>query len=223
MFATLRTLVTGASARADEQVRSIYAIELIDQKLREATDAHKAARVTLAWLIQQRRGQATQLETLSKRILDLMVRAKEALSKDRMDLAEEAARAIAQMENEAQTRQTTLDRLETRILQLHQTTEASHRRMVDLKQNAVTARAIRKEQGMQTRLNQIGSGDNAMAEAEELIAEVMGQDDPFEKAQILAEIDQELSYSGLADRMAEAGVGASNKSTAADILARLKS
>ena len=208
MFATLRTLVTGASARADEQVRSIYAIELIDQKLREATDAHKAARVTLAWLIQQKRGQATQLETLSK---------------DRMDLAEEAARAIAQMENEAQTRQTTLDRLETRILQLHQTTEASHRRMVDLKQNAVTARAIRKEQGMQTRLNQIGSGDNAMAEAEDLIAEVMGQDDPFGKAQILAEIDQELSYSGLADRMAEAGVGASNKSTAADILARLKS
>ena len=208
MFATLRTLVTGASARADEQVRSIYAIELIDQKLREATDAHKAARVTLAWLIQQKRGQATQLETLSK---------------DRMDLAEEAARAIAQMENEAQTRQTTLDRLETRILQLHQTTEASHRRMVDLKQNAVTARAIRKEQGMQTRLNQIGSGDNAMAEAEDLIAEVMGQDDPFGKAQILAEIDQELSYGGLADRMAEAGVGASNKSTAADILARLKS
>ncbi len=44
MFATLKTLVAGSSARANERLRDHYSLELIDQKIREAQGALKAAK-----------------------------------------------------------------------------------------------------------------------------------------------------------------------------------
>ncbi len=61
-----------------------------------------------------------------------------------------------------------------------------------------------------------------MAEAEELIAGVLGRDDPFEQSQILAEIDRGLNRTDVADRLAEQGFGKPVKTTAADVLARLR-
>ena len=54
MFDTFRTLIVGANARAEERVRDIYSIELIDQKIREATTSLKGAKVSLA-VIRRRR------------------------------------------------------------------------------------------------------------------------------------------------------------------------
>ncbi len=42
MFATLRTLVTGANARAEGRVKDAFVIELIDQKIRESEAQLKA-------------------------------------------------------------------------------------------------------------------------------------------------------------------------------------
>ena len=61
-----------------------------------------------------------------------------------------------------------------------------------------------------------------MDEADALIGRVLGQDDPFEQGQILGEIDRELNHSGVGERMAAAGFGPKGRSTAADVLARLK-
>ena len=51
MLRTLETLFRGASARSEERMRDAYAIELIDQKLREAEGQLRAAKATLASLI----------------------------------------------------------------------------------------------------------------------------------------------------------------------------
>ncbi len=223
MFGTLRTLVTGASARAEEQLRDVYSIELIDQKIREAQDSLKSAKYTLAGLIQRERAETRQLDGLQSRISDLMERTKEALDGDREDLAQEAAQAVADLENEATLRRETLRRLETRILQLRQSVEAANRRILDLKQGAIAARAVRKEQDIQRRLNRHIGKDCAIDEAEELIARVLNRDDPFEQNQILNEIDRGLDRTDMADRLAEAGFGAACKTSASDVLARLKS
>jgi len=53
MFGTLKTIMTGANARAEERVRDTYAIELIEQKIREANASLQAAKGTLASLIQR--------------------------------------------------------------------------------------------------------------------------------------------------------------------------
>lgn len=222
MFDTLRTLMLGASARAEEQVRSHYSIELIEQKIREAEANLKAAKLGLAGLIQRDRSEKRQLEAIQNRITELSVRARAAMKGDREDMAQHAAQAIADMENETRRRQETLDRLETRIMQLRQSVEASSRRIIDLKQGAVQARAVRQEQGIQKRMQRHLGGNSAMDEADQLIAQVLGQDDPFEQGLILSEIDRDLNHEGIGDRMAEAGFGPRTRSTAADVLARLQ-
>lgn len=222
MFGTLKTLLNGANARAEERVRAAYAIELIDQKIREAGEGVKLAKLTLASLIQRQRGEARQIETLETRVADLTVRAREALTGGREDMAAQAAEAIAVMENELTLRRETHARLEGRVIRLQASLEAATRRMIDLKQGAVAARALRDEQALQSRINTTLAGQSPMAEAEELIAGVLGRDDPFEQSQILADIDRGLNRTDVADRLAEQGFGKPTKTTAADVLARLR-
>ena len=223
MFGTLRTLINGANARAEEQLRDIYSIELIEQKIREATTSLKAAKVSLAGLIQRKRSEERQADALKTRISDLVVRTKAAVKAEEDALAMEAANAIATMENELVMRQETIQRLETRVKRLEGSVETAHRRLVDLKQGAIAAKSVRREQTLQSRLGHTGGlSTGAMDEAEELIAQVMNRDDPFEKSEILREIDADLNHDTVADRMAAKGLGASTKTTAADVLARFK-
>ncbi len=222
MFGTLKTLIAGSNARAEENLRDHFAIELIDQKIREAGENLKAAKMGLASLIQRERSEARQIENLEGRIADLLGRAKEALDGDRVDLAQQAAQAVADLENEVALRRDTLARLETRILQLRQSVETAHRRIIDLKQGAVSARAMRREQGIQRKVNRHLGGDSPFEEAEAMIARVMGEDDPFEQGDILREIDAGLDHKDVAGRMADAGFGAQSKSTASAVLSRLK-
>ncbi len=223
MFSTLKTLITGANARAEEQLRDKYSIELIDQKIREAEGNQRAAKMTLASLIQRQRSEGRQVATLEGRIADLTGRATEALAAQRMDLAQSAATAIAEMENELTLRHETVVRLEARVLQLRQSLETAQRRITDLKQGAIMARATRREQDIQRRLNQSQSlGQSPMEEAEGLIDRVLAQDDPFETGQILREIDNSLRNSDVAQDLADAGFGTQRRSTAADVLTRLR-
>lgn len=222
MFATLRTLFDGANARAEDHLRDTYAIELIEQKIREAEANLTAAKLTLASLIQRQTSERRISETLGKRIATLIGRAEEALEAKRNDLAAEAAQAIADMENELARRRETIDRLETRVTQLRTSVETAHRRIVDLKQGQISARAIRREHQMQARLNRTLASTSAADEAEALIKRVIGQDDPFEQSEILRDIDRSLSGETTDDRLADAGFGAPNRVTAEAVLERLK-
>lgn len=222
MFGTLKTLINGTNARAEDRLRDTYSIELIDQKIREADQNLKAAKLTLASLIQRQRNEVRQVETLQSRIDDLMTRAGQALKDGQEDMAQSAAQAVADLENEMSLRTQTVDRLAARVLQLRQTVEAANRRILDLKQGAISARAVRREQGLQKRLNRHLGGDSPIEEAEGLINRVLQQDDPFEQSEILQEIDAGLDHSNIAERLEEAGYGPKTRATATDVLARLK-
>ncbi|WP_341366833.1 PspA/IM30 family protein [Yoonia sp. BS5-3] len=222
MLKTLATLIHGQNARAEDRVRDAFAIELIDQKIRESETSLRAAKGTLASLIQRQRSEEKQYAALKTRINDLTKRAKEALDSDREDMAHEAARAIATMENEKTIRGETLDRLDQKVIRLRSSIESGHRRIIDLKQGAIQARAVRREQKMQVQMTVTGLQDGAVEEAEELINRVLGKDDPFERSEILQDINRDLAGDTIADRMADAGFGAATRSTADDVLKRLK-
>ncbi len=222
MFGTLKTLMQGTNARAEERVRAAYAIELIDQKIRESADGLRLAKATLASLIQRQRNEERQIAVLAGRVTDLTSRAKEALAAGRDDLGTEAAEAIAVMENELTLRRETQNRLESRVIRMQNSVETATRRLIDLKQGSIAARAVRDEQALQARMNTTLSGISPMAEAEELIAQVLGRDDTYEQSEILAEIDRGLNREGIADKLADEGFGRALKSTTADVLARLK-
>lgn len=222
MLTTLKTLFTGANARAEERVRDTFALELIDQKIRETEAQLKAAKATLASLMQRERSEQRLYDAVTGRIETMLTRTKEALKEGRDDMAAQAAEAIATMENEAQLRKDTLSRLEMQITRLKTSVGAAHRRIIDLKQGAITAKAMRREQQMQSRLNSTIASTSSADEAEELIAKVIGKDDPFEQSQILAEINDDLNHNTLEDRMAAQGFGPATKVTAQDVLNRLK-
>jgi phage shock protein A len=223
MFKTLATLINGQNARAEDRVRDAFAIELIDQKIRESENSLRAAKATLASLIQRQRSEEKQHSTLKVRINDLTKRAKEALDNEREDMAAEAARAIANMENELTVRVETLDRLDQKVVRLRTSIESGHRRIIDLKQGAIQARAVRREQNIQMQMVKTGVQSGSVEEAEELISRVIGQDDPFERTEILADINRDLDGGTITDRMADAGFGGATRATADDVLARLKS
>ena len=222
MFGTLRTLIAGANARAEEKVRESYSIELIEQKIRESQGALTAAKVTLASLIQRERAETRAIEALKKRVTDLTDRASEALEKGRDDLATEAAEAIATLENERAIRDQTVERLNVRIERLRNSVEHTHRRIIDLQQGAIAARAVRHEQVVNGRISRTAQATTPIREAEQLIAQVLGRDDPLEQGEILDDIDRSLDRTDVADRMAAVGIGKATKVTAADVLARLQ-
>jgi len=138
------------------------------------------------------------------------------------DMAAQAADAIASLENEHDGRRQTVDRLGARITQLRHSVETGHRRVVDLKQGLVSAKAVRHEQQIQRQLNSTIGSQSSVEEAEELIAQVLGREDPFEQSEILSEINRDLSHDTLGCRMAEQGYGNATRSTGADVLKRLK-
>ena len=222
MFRTLTTLMTGANARAETRVRDTFALELIEEKIRQAEAGLKSAKATLASLIQRQRVETRAREALDVRIADMLARAKEALDGGREDLARDAAQAIAEMENELATRKETLNRLDSRVLRLRSSVEAGHRRIVDLKQGAIQARAVRRESQMQVRLGR-SLDATPVEEAEALIKRVLGEDDPFERSEILREIEGDLTNKSTADRLSDAGFGPATRSTADAVLERLKS
>ncbi len=222
MFTTIRTLILGAQARAEGQVRGAFAIELIDEKIRQSQDALRVAKGGLVGLMQREQAELRHIEGLLIRVTDLTARAESALAAGNEALALEAAEAIAVMENELTLRRTTAARLEARILRLRQSVETTHRRIIDLKQGAISARAVRQEHVIQRRINTTLAGQSPMAEAEELIAGVMGEDDPFAQSEILTRIDRGLDRADVADRLADAGHGPATKITAATVLARLR-
>lgn len=221
MLTTFRTLFAGANARAEDRLRDVYAIELIDQKIRETEAQVQAAKSTLASLIQRRMSEQKLLDMLRIRTASLLERAREAIAAGRDTLASEAADAIAEMENESVVRQATIDRLDSQTTRLRASVEKGHRRVIDLKQGALQAKAIRREQTMQANLNTTLHGMSPADEAQDLINRVMGKDDPLEQAQILAGINAGLDHTNLEDRMADAGFGPTTKVTARDVLDRL--
>lgn len=222
MFNALRTFVIGTSVRADNIVTDHFAIELIDQKIKETEKAQKAAKMTLASLIGRERTEAKLLKTLKSQIDVMEKRAVAAMEDGKDELALEAANAIATMENEATLRKTTVDRLQEKITRLQSSIATSHRKIIELKQGAISAQAIHREAQVQGALHGHGPNMSAASEAQDLIDRVMGREDSFEMAAIVTEIDEGLNGDTLTERMAAQGYGPSTKTTADDILARLK-
>ena len=222
MFATLKVLFDGERARIEDRLKDTYAVELIDQRIREAEANLSAAKMTLASLIQRRRSEERLADTLDKRIATLEGRAKEALEAKRYSQAAEAAQSFDDMEIERLIRRDTIARLDTRIAQLQASVDTAHRRIIDLKQGAITARTVRREQTIQKRLNRTIVGTSAADEAEALIKRVVDQDDPFEQSEILRGIDRQLSGQAADDKLADAGFGDPNRVTADAVLNRLK-
>lgn len=222
MLNVLKTLLRGASARAEEQLTDHFAIDLIEQKIRESEGALALAKSTLAALIIRQRNERSVLGRLDGQIADLEERARAALASGREDLAADAASAIADLENERAVRRQTLDQLDDRVARTQAAVEKANRRIIDLRQGMISARAVDAERRAQKSLNRSIGNTAAIREAEELIARVVNGPDPFAESEVLDEIDAGLDGTAIRDRLGDAGFGSKTKVRADDVLKRLK-
>ena len=222
MFQTFKTLFAGVSVQEEKRVRDIFALDLIDQKIAETEAGLNAAKGSLAALIQRHRAEEKQTKALENRIADLMERAKAALDKKLTELATETAGAVADMENELVRRKETVARLDQKITSLRLRVEKAQRRLVDLRQGAISAKAIRAEQNATRRLASALPNTPAK-EAQDLIDSILGSENEEPLADIYEELDDDLNNRTLEDRLGASGCGDATKTTAADVLAKLKS
>ncbi len=222
MIEILSTLMRGSAARRKDAVTGHYAIELIEERTREADAALLSAKSALAGLIARERKEARSLEMIRGRVRELEKRARAALEGGNEDLAAEAASVIADLENEATGRERALAELRSRITRMQFSVEKTHRRLIDLKQGVIAARAVRAEHRAQRGMTRGVDRTSAIREAEALVARVLNEEDPLETEEILDEIDDGLSGKAVTEKMAEAGYGAPDKVRAADVLARLR-
>jgi hypothetical protein len=93
---------------------------------------------------------------------------------------------------------------------------------VDLRQGAISAKAIRAEQRATRAVSSALPGSPAK-EAQDLIDGILGSEDGGDLADIYEEMDDELSHRTLEERLGASGCGIATKVSAADILAKLKS
>ncbi|SMD15737.1 PspA/IM30 family protein [Rhizobium sp. RU36D] len=222
MLKLVTTLIRGAAARHEDLVTNHFAIDLLQEKVRESDDVLRRAKDTLALLILKERQERRLLDVVLARKADLESRATLALAGGSEDMAREAAQAIADLENEARARSAAVERLRERSDRMRLSLEKNHRRIIDLKLGVMTAKAVDAERKAQASMNRIIGRNEPIREAEELIARVLGADDPVEETEILEGIDLSLSHSNMQDRLAAAGYGAPTKVTAADVLRRLQ-
>ncbi|MEZ5789413.1 MAG: hypothetical protein R3D34_00930 [Nitratireductor sp.] len=94
-------------------------------------------------------------------------------------------------------RSNTVASLKTRIEQIRLSIEKANRRLVSLRQGAVAAKAAVAERQAQGRIERSLKGTTSLREAEDLVARITSQSDPFEEAGVLDEIDAQLDKSSV--------------------------
>ncbi len=222
MFSTLITIMRGRSERAREGLEATHATLIIEQKIREAEAGHDRAKRSLASLILRERSEDKALAALKARKRDMEDRVRSALSAGKDALARDGADALADMENEAAARKEALERTRKSAARLRLLVEKSERRLVDLRQGLITARAMEAERRSAVEMRGGLGGTAALGEAEAVLRRTLASDDPIEAMDILDGIHAELSGDGLADRMAAEGIGQARRTRGEDILARFQ-
>lgn len=222
MFTTLKSIFVGRAARASRTMETQNAALIIEGKIAQAETAQESAKRALAGLISRTRMEEQALSALTRRMNDLEGRISEALSAGNDSLAADAADMLASLENEQTVRQATLQTSGDKAERLRLVIEKSHRRLIDLKQGLISARAIEAERASAQSLNGDVSAGSAIREGEAVLARLMASESPLDHMEALDEIDAQLSGETTLDRMAEAGFGAPIKVRGADVLARLK-
>ena len=219
MFKTFVTLIRGAAARADEEFVDRSALLILDQQIRDAAAAIERAKRALALAIAQDEAEGKRLEATSKRLADLEERVLAALQGGREDLAAEAAEAIAVMEADRDAIREARASFAAETAQLKQAVANAAHRLAELERGRRIAQAAESVRRMKAGGGVAGTA--ALAEAEQTLKRL--RERQAEDAAATAAFNALDADPGtVADRLEAAGFGRRTRTTAADVLARLK-
>jgi phage shock protein A len=223
MFKTVVTLLRGSVAAAGEELEGRTALLILDQQMRDAAAAIERSKRTLALAIAQDQQEGRRLETSNARIADLETRATAALD-GREDLAKEAAEAIASLEADRDAAMTARALFASEIARLKRQVASAQARITELDRGRRLARASAAVRSLRCSGIELARPDESwLPEAENTLKRLRERQIEAQTADdALVELDAATGPLATAEKLAEQGFGPRLKTTADDVLARLK-
>ncbi len=224
MFKTIITLMRGRAAAAGEQVADRNALVILDQQMRDASGALERAKKATALAIAQDRQEGMRLDGILRQIADLEVRVSAALEAGNELLAREGAEAIARLEADRDAAQTARALFAAEIERLRAHVIQAEGRIAALDRGRRIARAAQAVRGMrQGRIEEASPYQATLSEAEATLKRLREHQAEAQAAEeALDEIDAATGPARAAEKLAAEGFGPRLKTSAEDVLARLR-
>ncbi|KRE14499.1 hypothetical protein ASE66_14110 [Bosea sp. Root483D1] len=224
MLKMFLTFVRGGAALAEERFADRNALVILDQQMRDATGAFERAKKALAVAIAQDRQESERLAVGKARIADLENRVSAALAAGDDSLAREGAEAIAVLEADRDAAAGAQALFAAEIVRLRRHVGQAQARIAELGRGRRLARAA--EAVRQMRQGRIEAGpahESSLTEAEQTLKRLRERQVEAEAAETaLDELDGAAAAS-VTEKLAAKGFGPRLRTTADDVLDRLRS
>lgn len=221
MLKTMMTLFRGRAADAADEFTQANALPLLRQQIREASLSVKKSRQAVAIAIAGQEQEAMRYKRIKEQIVDLETRALAAIEAKKMELAQEAAEAIAALEDERASSEKAQARFNREITRLKSDIRTAQLKLRDLDRGQRLATATNQTQKMAE--TSPFATSNSLQDAEETLARLEARQEHTEIARRAeAELERSTAPSDIASRMAENGLGAPLRSSSEQVMERLK-
>jgi phage shock protein A len=221
MFKQLSALFRGRAFEAGQGVIDRNALAILRQQIRDCAQAVEMSRKAVAVAMAQNEQEQRQHAQLLRQIDDLETRTLSALDQGREDLARDAAEAIAHLEAERDVSAQAQARFQTEITRLRSVLREAETRLRQLQRGQRLAAATDKTQQLQVSVPD--SGLSTLREAEDTLQRLQERQGEIDAtARAMSELEATGSAETTREKLAAAGCGAPLKTSADDVLDRLK-
>lgn len=221
MIKQLFALIRGNANQTAENYTDKHGLTILRQQINDGAAAVQSARKAVAIAVAQNKQEEEQYKKVSKKIDDLEERAIIAIEKDKTQIAQEAAEAIALLEGERDISKQSQERFSAEISKLKAQLHSAETRLRALKQGHRIADVTDKTQ----RMRGVGEASalSTLNDAENTLSRLRNRQKQIDAtSEAMSEMDQALNSDAVAQKLADAGCGEPLKTTADDVLERLK-
>lgn len=223
IWAKMMTALRGGVNEAGEAVVDSQALRILDQEVREASQALQDSKNSLAEIMARQKVAEEKVAGLKKQIEEHEGYAIKALEKGDEGLAHEVAEKIADLENQSSQEQESADGFASSADQMRTAIKQTERNLKRLKQQVDTVKANENVQRAQAAVAERHSGSHSKMRTAMDSLDRIKEKQALKSAQMAAasELAEDTSDTSLQAKLEEAGIAASGNS-ADDILERLK-
>ncbi|EJV0692354.1 PspA/IM30 family protein [Escherichia coli] len=223
---SLFTLGKSFISQAEESIEETQGVRMLEQHIRDAKAELDKAGKSRVDLLARVKLSHDKLKDLRERKASLEARALEALSKNvNPSLINEVAEEIARLENLITAEEQVLSNLEVSRDGVEKAVTATAQRIAQFEQQMEVVKATeeamqRAQQAVTT--STVGASSSVSTAAESLKRLQTRQAERQARLDAAAQLEKVADGRDLDEKLAEAGIGGSNKSSAQDVLARLQ-
>ena len=210
---------------AEESIEETQGVRMLEQHIRDAKAELDKAGKSRVDLLARVKLSHDKLKDLRERKASLEARALEALSKNvNPSLINEVAEEIARLENLITAEEQVLSNLEVSRDGVEKAVTATAQRIAQFEQQMEVVKATEAMQRAQQAVttSTVGASSSVSTAAESLKRLQTRQAERQARLDAAAQLEKVADGRDLDEKLAEAGIGGSNKSSAQDVLARLQ-